>query len=188
MEKAVRWLKLTSHPNSGWLSHGTNVSECDWFSTAKLNGIEVCDTDQRTLNIALNDNNAMGTLPEELGLLTTLEGLKLERNKVGGPILTQLGALLNLQDFQVFVNKFTGTMPLELGALSNLMSFSVLRNNLEGSRTAIATLAALQNEMAQDFFCGSVGVLTLQCWGAHAPFANRHDVQESSHGNHPKLH
>jgi len=61
-----------------------------------------------------------GSLPSELGLLTSITELLLFQNQLTGPIPIELGQLANITTFRIFGNKFTGTIPTEIGLMSAL--------------------------------------------------------------------
>ncbi|CAB9498162.1 leucine Rich Repeat [Seminavis robusta] len=147
-------VNITSEP---WLSY--QHSECEWFSTAPIHNHVICYEDQRIRNVVLKDNNLVGTLPDDLFLLDSLEGIRLGRNKIRGPIPTQIGALTNLQGFQVFRNHLTGTVPSEIGLLSNSIAFlSIVLNELHGSLPSeLWNLSKLQQlKVGKNEFTGSL--------------------------------
>ena len=61
---------ITSEP---WLSY--EFSECQWFSTATLRGVDACNNETQVLTfLGIMQNNLQGTLPwQELALLPGLE-------------------------------------------------------------------------------------------------------------------
>jgi len=103
-------------------------------------------------------NNMRGTIPTELGLLTTLQALDLEHNfNIRGTIPTELcqltdllylsitnnaltgmlppclGELTKLQYLMAEVNDLTGTLPAAVCDMTNMKSFILNRNEVEGS-------------------------------------------------------
>ena len=73
-----------------------------------------------------------GPIPAELGDLTNLQELWLDRNRLTGPIPAALGALTNLQTLRLMDNELTGPIPAELGALTNLQTLDLGSNRLTG--------------------------------------------------------
>ena len=91
------------------------------------------DGDGRVIGLSLRNNNLTGTIPPELGVLTSLTSLELSSNKLTGTIPPELSALANLTSLDLAFNELTGTIPPELGALTNLTSLLLLANNLTGT-------------------------------------------------------
>ena len=60
-------------------------------------------------------------IPAELGKLSKLRYLVIERNPLGGEIPSQLGDLTRLEVVYLRNNGLTGTIPAEWGELANLM-------------------------------------------------------------------
>jgi Leucine-rich repeat (LRR) protein len=90
--------------------------------------------------IASRDNNnklqaaygkgLVGTIPTEIGLLTSLTHLDLDGNiGITGTIPTQLGLLTQLTHLDLDQNTLTGTIPTELGLLSSALQVLELNNN-----------------------------------------------------------
>lgn len=90
-----------------WLS---DAHECDWYSKASSG---VCGPLRNYERLEIYYNNASGTIPPELAILSnSLDALNLQ----GGP--------------QKFL---TGTIPPELGQLTKIKEFRIPDNHLEGS-------------------------------------------------------
>ena len=123
------------YANTNWLSdrpigewHGVNTNS---------NG--------RVIELDLSGNNLTGSIPPELGDLTSLSMLNLGQywddgkdnfssNKLAGPIPSELGDLTNLRVLDLAGNNLTGTIPLELASLSNLEELHLHNgNSLTGS-------------------------------------------------------
>lgn len=109
--------------DEGWLSHRP-VGEWHGITTAE-NG--------RVTALALPASNLAGSLPPELGNLTSLEVLDLERNSLAGAIPSELGNLHRLRTLSLGVNRFTGPIPPELGRLASLEILRLRRNRLTGA-------------------------------------------------------
>lgn len=76
----VQWTDQT-----GWLD--SILSECDWFGTQCLNG------EMTLVSLGLQGNELGGSIPHELFLMGTLEGVTLSENAIGGTIPTSIGQL-----------------------------------------------------------------------------------------------
>jgi len=131
--------------NQGWLDYA--LDECDWaFQSGSLNpknfsqklgiGREAsCNEHKEYIWIALAENNLVGSLPEELFLLTKLHGLEFTANKLTGTISSQIAALKNLTMINLSTNDLSGTIPPDIGLLSDsLQLFGTLNNEqIKGS-------------------------------------------------------
>ena len=89
--------------------------------------------DGRVRALSLTGNGLSGPIPAQLGELTGLWTLLLERNELSGPIPTGLGGLSSLRLLSLSSNRLTGLIPAELGELTSLRSLFLGRNELSGS-------------------------------------------------------
>lgn len=114
-----------------WMSY---TNECDWYSNAPPHITSICDDKNESIAVLeLQGNGLSGELPEELGLLTSLERLNVRNNQIGGTIVTQLGRLSNLRDLMLNANNLVGQVPSEIGLLRSLESLHLPQNQLSGS-------------------------------------------------------
>jgi hypothetical protein len=74
------------------------------------------------------DSKVNGTLPTELGGLSSLEFLKISFVDIGGPLPTELGQLDKLLELELAWTNLTGTLPTEWRFLSNLQSLLLISN------------------------------------------------------------
>ncbi|KAK6157078.1 hypothetical protein DH2020_011326 [Rehmannia glutinosa] len=74
----------------------------------------------RLVALSLLGNRFSGTIPEEIGDITTLEDLVLEDNLLEGNLPANLGSLSNLRRLLLSANNFNGTIPVTFGNLRNL--------------------------------------------------------------------
>ena len=77
-------------------------------------------------------NNVSGSIPSELGNLTSLERLELRRSELAGPIPPELGRLSKLERLYLDYNALTGPIPSELSNLASLERLELHRNELSG--------------------------------------------------------
>jgi len=113
-----------------WLNH--SLHECDWnaddAAKTMANLPSSCvnqaaggndeTSDAFITHLLLKQNQLMGTIPEEISLLSSLIVLNLEGNdELYGSLPTQLGQLSHLSWLQLSSNALSGTIPLELAAL-----------------------------------------------------------------------
>ena len=107
----------TNH--TGWLVN-SNPCSGPWYGVA-------CSGNHVT-QIILQNNNLMGSIPPELGSLTTLVQLDFQNNSLTGSIPPELGSLTNLNFLSVAGNQLTGNIPTELANLTNLQVLFLGRN------------------------------------------------------------
>lgn len=86
----------------------------------------------RLVKIALLGNRLSGTIPEELGDISTLEELVLEDNLLEGNLPAKLGNLRNLKRLLLSANNFNGTIPVSYGNLRNLTDFRIDGSRITG--------------------------------------------------------
>ncbi|MBJ55693.1 MAG: hypothetical protein CMQ46_10580, partial [Gammaproteobacteria bacterium] len=108
--------------NDGWL--GEPGTECNWHGVSCQNGL--------VTQIDLGGNNLVGTLPAELGSLSSLTGLWLWDNRLEGTIPSSLGNLSNLEYLDLSANLLSGQVPASLANLSNAQSINLRNNLLDG--------------------------------------------------------
>ncbi|MCY3826478.1 MAG: hypothetical protein OXG10_03730, partial [Candidatus Dadabacteria bacterium] len=99
-----------------------------------------------TTRLRLDSNQLTGTIPAELGDLTSLDFLYLHSNQLTGTIPAELGDLAGLQLLALYSNQLTGSIPSELGNLSvNLNTLRLDGNKLTGTiPTELGDLTRLQ--------------------------------------------
>ncbi|CAL4971334.1 unnamed protein product [Urochloa decumbens] len=81
----------------------------------------------------LGNNKLTGTIPREIGQLTSLATLNLSFNYLSGEVPQQLCNMRNLQVLDLSSNYLTGEIPLALKKLSFLAEFNISNNDLEGA-------------------------------------------------------
>ena len=84
-------------------------------------------------NLRLSNNLLTGSIPPELGNLSSLKWLSLWNNQLTGTIPPQLGNLTSLTMLRLEWNDLTGTIPPQLGNLTSLDSMSLGGNRLTGA-------------------------------------------------------
>ncbi|KAL2488455.1 putative LRR receptor-like serine/threonine-protein kinase [Forsythia ovata] len=87
-------------------------------------------------------NNITGSIPKEIGSITTLEllllngnqltGYRLTENQISGSIPTSFANLSNAKHFHMNNNSLSGQIPPELSRLPNLVHLLLDNNNLTG--------------------------------------------------------
>ncbi len=129
--------------NAAWLTSNT---PCSWY------GVKECQNGHVT-HLDLQVNNLNGTLPAELGNLTSLQILSLSTNNLVGSLPTELGNLRNLRGLGLANTQLSGALPNSLTNLTHLQefyfnnsnlcqpdnaAFTAWLNNIGGSRTGIS--------------------------------------------------
>lgn len=136
--------------NSRWLDY--NVHECDWYTRDDFGNKKAisrgypgyldefswlpkdkCNREGLLEHLWLDQNNLMGTIPEELYLLTSLKTLSYGINHLHGAISTHIGKLTRLEALGAHGIKDGGRVPSELGLLTNLQGLGLSDNNHEGA-------------------------------------------------------
>lgn len=115
--------QIWANGKTGW--NKGDLSVCFW------DGV-LCDpSDQSTVTgIFLPGGSYSGTLPSELGLLTTLRELSMPQNKIRGRIPDQVAYLPHLEVINLAENEITGTLPAFRSAA--LYSVDLSHNLLAG--------------------------------------------------------
>ena len=109
--------------NDGWLSD---------LPIGQWHGVTTDEAGHVT-ELVLSASDLEGRIPSELGNLTRLEVLNLERNSLEGPIPAELGKLRNLRALILGVNDLSGSIPAEIGDLASLEVLRLRRNDLAGT-------------------------------------------------------
>jgi uncharacterized protein YjbI with pentapeptide repeats len=134
---ALNWTNKT-----GWA--GAVGTECDWY------GVTCTGGDLTGLNLA--SNNLVGTIPSELGDLTTLTSLDFSGNSLSGAIPTELANLTGLTALDFSTNFLTGPLPQWLSdmAISSLNTTDAFTSPpvvaIEGGSRAIADTDGIAGE------------------------------------------
>lgn len=142
-DRYVLTLLYAAWKGAGWTNQEnwllTSQSHCDWY------GVE-CDSSNRTIDLLLNDNNLVGTLPTQVVKLDSLMTLAIADNQLDGRLPRELGDWQSIQRLQLSGNGFIFSIPTELGNLENLQSLELDHNHLHGTiPTEIMRLPLLTN-------------------------------------------
>ena len=130
---------------------GANWANNDnWLSDKPLgewHGVTT-DSDGRVRRLDLSDNQLSGEIPSELGSLSNLEWLWLQRNQLSG-VPPELGSLSNLERLHLSGNQLT-QIPGELGKLSRLERLDLSDNQLSGVPPELGSLSNLTHLYLHD--------------------------------------
>jgi len=153
-------------PSNNW---NQNDSPCSWW------GVN-CTASPPNTNvkvIRLYERHFSGSLPTELGNLSSLEELVLQRlwhdnnwdtytSAISGTIPTELGNLTNLRILDLNYNNLSGSIPSQLGNLANLEELS-LRDNEFYNTSIPVELGNLTNLKILDlYYCHLTGSIPTQ--------------------------
>lgn len=93
--------------------------------------------------LVMQRNFELGSLPAEIGSLSKLKTLKIIQYEVPGPIPFQFTNLTNLEELSLHDTRFTGTLPTDIGNLTKLKSL-IITARMNGQLPAqLSTLADL---------------------------------------------
>ncbi|CAB9499031.1 Leucine Rich Repeat [Seminavis robusta] len=179
------------YTNTNWLNHSTH--ECEWFlqpefarkSTKSqfydsyLTGDFLepppdspCNSNGMYQHLWLDLNNLVGSLPEELYLLTSLQTLSVGVNDLRGTISTRIGQLTNLEGLVLGRLQLRGTIPSEIGLMKHLYAISLVGNDrLEGfipseiwTLTTLDTINLRNNPLLKGTIATEVGLMSALRW------------------------
>ncbi len=119
--------------STNWLSSTTAGT---WYGVAVSGG--------HVTGIQMVSNNLIGTIPTEIGNLTSLTYFNLPQNQLSGSIPHEIGNLPALYQLSLYSNQLSGSIPAEIGQCTSLWSITLGGNNLSGSiPSQIGNLTAL---------------------------------------------
>jgi Leucine-rich repeat (LRR) protein len=102
------------------------------FTGNSLSGSIPVNISHNLYRMRLGGNQLSGILPTQIGELSHLSYLELDRNKFHGDIPKSLGLCKNLTLLNLASNNFENELPPELGNLSNLVVLKLQMNNISG--------------------------------------------------------
>ena len=110
---------------SATLNWSAETAISDW------DGVTLRGTPARVRYLDLRDRGLGGSIPAELGRLSSLTYLNLRRNDLSGPIPTELDSLTNLRVLNLHSNELSGTIP-DLSSMTRLEQLYLANNSLNG--------------------------------------------------------
>lgn len=115
-------------------ANGANwTRKANWLTGNVSTWYGVMVSGGRVTTLHLNDNNLVGTIPTEIGNLTSLTVLVLNINQLSGSIPAEIGNLTLLTYLDLSANQLSGNIPEEIGSLSSLEYLYLRLNQLSGS-------------------------------------------------------
>ena len=140
------------HDNTNWdVSSVPTLEELEqWYGVSLDDGLFE--------GLILASNNLSGSLPGEIGDLSSLERLFLPFNSLTGDIPSELGNASQLWWLWLDENSLSGEIPAELGSLSQLKLLWLDENSLSGEIPAeLAVLSQLESlTLAKNSLSGSI--------------------------------
>jgi len=133
------------------LQHSLNITLPSWTTTTPdltfTSMSDICShyhcltcnkdkTSVTSINLAnmLPPYELTGTIPPEIGLLSTLERIELNSNdQLHGSIPSEMGKLSNLQYLHLHYTSLSGSIPSDLGKLTSLKELFVEHDKLHGT-------------------------------------------------------
>ncbi|KAL2993618.1 hypothetical protein AAZX31_10G122500 [Glycine max] len=157
-------------------SNGTTYSE--WYEQEVrqiMKGTELEYTRNLRLlvNMDLSNNNLSGSIPEEITLLSALQGLNVSYNHLSGHIPKRVGDMKSLESLDLSHDQLSGAIPDSISSLTSLSHLNLSYNNLSGpipKGTQLSTLDDPFIYIGNPFLCGP-------------PLPNECSANDSKHGN-----
>lgn len=168
----------TTNSTFGWMDH--DIHECSWAfrkfrlgytpmlkSTCALR--EDTQGNSQVLELIFESiwfpwTGLVGSIPDELFLLSNLKNIELTGNGgLGGTLSPLIGKLSNLENIALGYNAMTGTLPTEVGKCTQLQTLFLASTESSGTKirgtipTSIGTLQALRNfNLELQLFTGGI--------------------------------
>ncbi|EHA8587935.1 putative leucine-rich repeat receptor-like protein kinase [Cocos nucifera] len=152
---SLTWLDLADNQLRGSLPVSTDeASGLDrllktkhfHFNANNLSGLipeNLFHSNMTLIHILFDSNQFIGTIPESIGLVHTLEILRLDKNNLSGPVPSNITKLTNLSILNLANNNLNGSMP-DLAGLDALNYVDLSNNSFDPSE-APAWFSSLQN-------------------------------------------
>lgn len=110
------------------------------------------------LRLTLYGNMISGTLPTEVGALTSLERMEIFTNGLKGPLPSEIGLLTNVHTIYAIQNFLSDQIPSEIGLLSKLQALWLSQNLLLGTvPTELGNIVNLEDlKVADNMLSGTI--------------------------------
>ncbi|KAL9165904.1 hypothetical protein ABFS82_06G200200 [Erythranthe guttata] len=129
------WLDLADNQLTGQIPvnpglDNLKVAKHFHFNKNQLSGGipgKLFDSDMSFIHVLLDGNQLVGSIPSTIGLVQSLEVLRLDRNSLNGSIPLNLNNLTNIIEMNLAHNKLIGALPNLTGLIS--LNYVDLSNN-----------------------------------------------------------
>ncbi|XP_042450235.1 leucine-rich repeat receptor protein kinase HPCA1-like [Zingiber officinale] len=88
------------------------------------------------LHVLFDGNRLTGGIPDSLGLVKTIQVLRLDRNSLSGPVPSNINNLTNINELNLANNKLTGSIP-NLSGMDSLNYVDLSNNSFDISESPI---------------------------------------------------
>ncbi|KAJ8500431.1 hypothetical protein OPV22_010983 [Ensete ventricosum] len=95
------------------------------------------------IHVLFDGNNFTGTIPDSIGLVQTIQALRLDRNALSGPVPSNINNLTDVYELNLANNRLTGMVPNLSGMKS--LNYVDLSNNTFGASKTPAWFLELQS-------------------------------------------
>lgn len=104
-----------------------------------------------------------GTIPTEIGSVSSLGSISLSGCSFKGPLPSELGALTDMQQMWFFSNQLTGTIPSGISQMKYLLNFQTEDNLLNGTMPAAICTNINQDSLFLATDCANVTCSCCDC-------------------------
>jgi hypothetical protein len=143
---------------------------CGQFKGSMPTMVATCDNAGSTVvSFAMRNLNVSGTLPTEIGFLSSLTTLAVAFCNVSGTVPSQLGLLSHLQELRLFDNSLSGSLPTQLVGLTALSALYIDQNFFSGTLSDLpnglltSDNCVVQSDRASEHSCFNCGSLRVPC-------------------------
>lgn len=105
---------------------------------------QIFNSNMTLIHVLFDSNQLVGPIPSTLGLVPSLEVLRLDSNSLSGNVPSNLNNLTSLQDLYLSNNKLDGSLP-SLSGMSSLNTLDLSNNSFNASEipTWLSSLSSL---------------------------------------------
>ncbi|CAJ1970084.1 unnamed protein product [Cylindrotheca closterium] len=131
------------------------VEDCDSIGQCEIYGV-LCSGGQLVSGLILDEVEAIGTIPSEIGLLSSLSSFLVENNAITGTLPGELFLLPELESVSIVDCDLTGTLPSEILQAPSLSSLHLLGNALNGTMDNAANSGIEELDLGHNEFTGVI--------------------------------